>query len=122
MSSAAHRGAGRHGALFYCSLAVAALLVIRPIVSALGAPLAVRLLLGITLVMVLVAVAGVLIARRLHGDVTGRLAYSGLLCVASVLVPFALIVRGHDPAAIGVFVFIPAAVCVVVVGLRAART
>lgn len=121
MKSSAHRAASRHGALFYCSLAVAALLVIRPVVGALGAPLAVRLLLGITLVIVLVAVAGLLVARRLHGDVTGPLAYSGLLYVAVVLVSFALFVRGHDPSAIGALVFIPAAVCVVIVGLHASR-
>jgi ABC-type transport system involved in cytochrome c biogenesis permease subunit len=122
MSSSGHKAATGRGALFYCILAVAVLLVIRPIVAALGAPLPVRLLLGIALVLVLFAVAGLLVARRLQGDIAGPPAYSVLFFVAMVLVSFAVLVRAQNPSATGAIVFVWAAIGVVVYGLHASRT
>ncbi len=121
MRTSGHRGSSGRSALFYCILAVAVLLVIRPIVAAVGAPLPVRLLLGIALVIALFAVAGVLVARRLQGDVAGPAAYPVLFFVALVLVSFAVLVRAQNPSATGAIVFVWAAIGVVVYGLRASR-
>ncbi len=104
------------GALFWCASAVAVLLLLRPVVRALDAPTAVRLSLGILLVLTLLAVSGLLVAGRIQGDLDARRALGGLFFVALFLVPFALVVHGRDATWPEVVVGLAGAIGVVIIG------
>ncbi|GAA3520617.1 hypothetical protein GCM10022234_15460 [Aeromicrobium panaciterrae] len=100
----------------WCALAVAALLVIRLIARAADAPMALRLSLGIALVLMLVTLSGLLVSGRVRGDLSGPRALGGLGFVALFLVPFALVMHGRDVTWLGALLGLVGAAGAVVVG------
>ena len=111
------------GAIFWCTVVVASLLVIRPIVKVLDGPMALRLLLGMALAIALAVLAGVFVVQRFRGEVVGARSMLGVWCVAVLMVCFLLIVqdRGTVATAVAGLAVFYASVGLLVLGLRSRR-
>jgi hypothetical protein len=123
MTVSGHPERQGRSAIFWCTVVVAGLVVTRPIVKVLDGPLALRLSLGMALVVALVVLACVFVVGRLRGEVVAARSMLGVSCVGVFMVCFLLIIQDRGPVVTGLAGLgaLFATAGILVLGLRSRR-